>query len=909
MHCADYAECLNYKCVCKKGYIGNGYERCKPLCGGKECVLYAHCEDGTCKCNSSYHGNGYVMCESNTQCGGKECCQNAVCTNYLCHCQLGYFGDGYSSCKALCGGRKCAEYARCLDGSCVCDPGYHGDALIKCEPKYFCGGRQCADNTRCVNYKCLCLDGYTGDAYEQCDALCDGRKCADYAYCENTKCVCQPAYHGDGFIKCELLGVCGGKHCAKNAECTGYHCICPHDYIGNGYLYCEKLCNGRKCALYAECTNTGCQCQPGYHGNPYLKCEVISLCGGKTCAENAQCSNYACQCKPGFIGDGIVKCQETCNGRLCVPFAECKNGNCECQENYHGFGFWKCEPHGICNGQKCATHAKCINFQCICEAGHFGDGYNSCKPFCGGGVCTEHAQCSNGTCVCHTGYHGNGYLKCEPLGICGGRECAKYAVCENFKCVCRPGYFGDGYTYCDLDGYCRGNKCADNAECINNLCVCRGGYVGDGEVACKRKCVCSASGDPHYSRYDGKTLNFQGICKYTLTKLKKTIGGCYFNIEVKNEHRGKSTRVSWTRLVDIRINEVNIRLLRRKKVLVNSYLHHLPVMENGYQIYRSGIWVVVTSRCGVTVWWNGKAAVMVEVKVDYGQHLTGICGNCNGLDDDDRKRDGEDVTGYPKRKRGAIIGHSYIVEDDTEPEGGVAEECKTEEVETPECSEEHVEAAKAVELCGLLDYSVSDSPFRQCIKQNPILADVKLKACIFDVCANYGDSSVDVQSIGCGYYEEFDEECSLRGFHVKWRTTDICPLRCPINMRYNPSVSGCPASCVNPNPSCNLPTTDGCECLPGLLESGDKCVKKEECGCQCGDLPYVPVGEQYVTEDCAEVTECRLVYGKPVMRGVQINIECGTNALCALKEGVPTCTCNAGYTREGNSTCVPIQHY
>lgn len=57
---------------------------------------------------------------------------------------------------------------------------------------------------------------------------------------------------------------------------------------------------------------------------------------------------------------------------------------------------------------------------------------------------------------------------------------------------------------------------------------------------------------------------------------------------------------------------------------------------------------------------------MVEVPTSYGQYLTGICGNCNGLDDDDKKKDGEDVSGFPKRKRGGLIGQSYQVEDYTE---------------------------------------------------------------------------------------------------------------------------------------------------------------------------------------------------------------------------------------------------
>lgn len=100
--------------------------------------------------------------------------------------------------------------------------------------------------------------------------------------------------------------------------------------------------------------------------------------------------------------------------------------------------------------------------------------------------------------------------------------------------------------------------------------------------------------------------------------------------------------------------------------------------------------------------------------------------------------------------------------------------CETKEVDIPECPDEHIAAAKRVEHCGLLNYSTDHSPFRKCIRQIPILADEKLTGCVFDVCATFKDGTIDEQSLGCGYYEEFDKECSLRGFHIKWRTPTIC---------------------------------------------------------------------------------------------------------------------------------------
>lgn len=79
----------------------------------------------------------------------------------------------------------------------------------------------------------------------------------------------------------------------------------------------------------------------------------------------------------------------------------------------------------------------------------------------------------------------------------------------------------------------------------------------------KDRCICTASGDPHYKTYDGQMIHFMGICKYILT------AGKSFTVEVKNEHRGGSKRVSYTRMIDIKLGNVTIRLLKGKKILVS----------------------------------------------------------------------------------------------------------------------------------------------------------------------------------------------------------------------------------------------------------------------------------------------------------------------------------------------------
>lgn len=73
--------------------------------------------------------------------------------------------------------------------------------------------------------------------------------------------------------------------------------------------------------------------------------------------------------------------------------------------------------------------------------------------------------------------------------------------------------------------------------------------------------------------------------------------------------------------------------------------------------------------------------------------------------------------------------------------------------------------------------------------------------------------------------------------------SDFIAISCPRNMRYSSRVSGCPATCIDLNPhptTCMFPPTEGCECLPGFVNSGDNCVPIAECGCQT-QMGYIPV--------------------------------------------------------------------
>lgn len=97
---------------------------------------------------------------------------------------------------------------------------------------------------------------------------------------------------------------------------------------------------------------------------------------------------------------------------------------------------------------------------------------------------------------------------------------------------------------------------------------------------------------------------------------------------------------------------------------MNGERRELPVedRETGIRIFISGRFAqVTTGRCDIKLAFDGKSKVILSVPKKYGQHLEGLCGDCNGQKDDYRTREGVDVSG--SKDRFSLIGNSYSVAD------------------------------------------------------------------------------------------------------------------------------------------------------------------------------------------------------------------------------------------------------
>ncbi|KFQ17520.1 IgGFc-binding protein, partial [Merops nubicus] len=152
------------------------------------------------------------------------------------------------------------------------------------------------------------------------------------------------------------------------------------------------------------------------------------------------------------------------------------------------------------------------------------------------------------------------------------------------------------------------------------------------------KCVpswvstCWLWGDPHYHSFDGLEFDFQGTCTYTLAESCGNDAGLVpFKVEGKNDIQGGVKSVSYVSLANIKVYGQHVSFHQREndKVRVNGVQTLLPVsLEDGkVQIFQSGLHVVLKTDFGLTVTYDWKWQLLIDLPSSYYKHTCGLCGN------------------------------------------------------------------------------------------------------------------------------------------------------------------------------------------------------------------------------------------------------------------------------------------
>nr|XP_025710050.1 IgGFc-binding protein-like [Callorhinus ursinus] len=76
--------------------------------------------------------------------------------------------------------------------------------------------------------------------------------------------------------------------------------------------------------------------------------------------------------------------------------------------------------------------------------------------------------------------------------------------------------------------------------------------------------------------------------------------------------------------------------------------------------------------------------------------------------------------------------------------------------------------------------------------------------------------------------------------------------QCPENSRFVPCGSACPATCANPAAPdhCSHPCAPTCQCLPGYLLLGGRCVPRDHCSC------FLHQGRTFWRDNCTQQCHC-----------------------------------------------------
>ncbi|XP_053546112.1 IgGFc-binding protein-like [Bombina bombina] len=287
-----------------------------------------------------------------------------------------------------------------------------------------------------------------------------------------------------------------------------------------------------------------------------------------------------------------------------------------------------CQKEGV-NATSWRIESGCLP-QCP-ENSHYEACGSACPPTCSDRTSPERCtQPCKETCQCNDGYILSGD-KCVPVENCG--------------CSYNGRYYQPNQEFWSDD------NCKVRCKCDANfgIVMCKESSCGTGEI-CKvsngiKGCypvnysICVASGDPHYTTFDGRKFDFMGSCVYQFvgvcsndTSLEK------FMVKIQNEHRENKVR-SFTKEITLEVYDQIITLRREnpQQVLVNGVPMKFPFSyeSNKIKAFVRGEHAFVRTNFDVTMNfnWDNYARVMLPSK--YTGAVCGLCGNYNQDPEDD----------------------------------------------------------------------------------------------------------------------------------------------------------------------------------------------------------------------------------------------------------------------------------
>ncbi|NP_001316017.1 von Willebrand factor precursor [Oryctolagus cuniculus] len=544
----------------------------------------------------------------------------------------------------------------------------------------------------------------------------------------------------------------------------------------------------------------------------------------------------ALSCPPGQV---YLQCGTPCNltcRSLSYPDEECAEGcleGCFCPPGLYQDERGQCVPKAQC---PCSYDGEIFQPQDV-----FSDHHTMC--YCEDGFMHCTSSGAPGSLLPDTAlpHRSKRSLSCRPPMVkfvcppdnprAEGLECAK--TCQNYDlecvsagcvsgCLCPPGMVRHENKCVALERcpcFHQGREYApgETVKMDCNTCVCRDRKWNCTAHVCDA--TCSTIGMAHYLTFDGLKYLFPGECQYVLAQDYCGGNTGTFRILVRNEGCGYPS-VTCRKRVTILVEGGEIELFDGEVIVKR------PLKEDThFEVVESGRYVFLLLGGALSVVWDRRLGVSVVLKQTYQDQVCGLCGNFDGVQNNDFTSSNLQVEDDP-----VAFGNSWKVNSQCADTTKVLLD-----LSPVTCRDNVVKQTLVDSSCRILTSHI----FHDCNK----LVDPEpyLDVCIYDTCS--------CESIGdcvcfCDTIAAYAQVCAQHGNVVNWRTATLCPQSCEernvresgyeCEWRYNSCAPACPVTCQHPEPlACPVQCVEGCHayCPPGKIldELLQTCIDPQDC--------------------------------------------------------------------------------